>query len=361
VKREISDERLQDYLDGRLAECERAEIEALLLEDPDLARRVESWREIGGALRGETVDLPPGFHARARDRFERSMRARAPWGFRLLSWEAAGLAAAVVLAAVLFVPELMRHGGPDRFVPSTVRDKADDAWTGRPAPAEPSPQKEVEAPAVEDVRQEKGRRDDSSPEPELNFAPVPPEAASEHVESEAAAAGEQAAPAPVSAPGRQPPRVESRAKASAAEGQVPPSGNRAEKKRSVERDEALGFARDADALSAADRAADDVEAIGLPPEASIAHGIRVVDDPAAWEAWLAGPAGTALARLGDYDERRRLILVGQRGGADCSSLALHLTAGGYWVRIERSGASAGCAFLLPRDGRPVALEDSLDE
>ena len=68
--RDPTDEKLQDYLDGRLTEQERAELDARMRADPELARRVASWREIGRALREDDAELGPGFYVRARERFE---------------------------------------------------------------------------------------------------------------------------------------------------------------------------------------------------------------------------------------------------------------------------------------------------
>ena len=97
------DKLLQDYLDARLPEAERSAFEERLAGDPDLARRVESYRRIGRELRESPADLPPGFYARARDRFEARHRKRRGW-FAPLSWETLGVASAAVLLAVLFLP-----------------------------------------------------------------------------------------------------------------------------------------------------------------------------------------------------------------------------------------------------------------
>jgi negative regulator of sigma E activity len=391
MKRDVSDERLQDYLDGRLSGDERAEIEALLEQDAELARRVEAWRTIGRALRGEPGELPPGFYARARERFEQSVRARPPWGFRLLSWEAAGLAAAVVLAAVLFVPEVLRN--PDLpSVPSrAVEQLEDESRADRPAPteAEARPKRRAQeilgkvaapddaariaddrkgpaqppASEKEDLAQLEGRRDRDADEPEPDWAPVPPQAAAPEIGWESAEAERQAAAAP---PPPSPGRGEPAAGAEVDLAEEP----HAEPVREKKGERAAKAAVTTEASSRVDRPetfgvvaaqAIDVPVVELPAEAAVEEGVRIVDRPADWEARLAGPAGPALSGLGGYDARRRLVLVGRADGVDCSSLTVRRDERGYRVRLARSGASAGCALLLPRDGLPVALEPATEE
>ena len=104
------EQRLQEYLDGRLSASERSEFEARLKTDADLAGKARAALALRQALQEDGPELPPGFYARARDRFERTVPMEGHRWFRLLSWESAGLAAAVVLAAVLFVPPLMQDG-----------------------------------------------------------------------------------------------------------------------------------------------------------------------------------------------------------------------------------------------------------
>jgi len=99
--------------------------------------------------------------------------------------------------------------------------------------------------------------------------------------------------------------------------------------------------------------------VALPQGLALSDGIRQVTARSEWEAWLASSASAALAPLGGYRDDRRLVLVG-RSGASCPSWTIARTpASGYRVRIgeDRAGTASGCAFLLPRDGLPVTLEE----
>lgn len=131
----VDDEkRLQEYLDGRLSESERSAFELRLKADAQLQRKARAALELRKNLREDAAELPPGFYARARERFEQTGPGRGRRWFRLLSWESAGLAAAVALVAVLFVPPLMQDRSfrdgvfePDRRMsaPSPRRAAAD--------------------------------------------------------------------------------------------------------------------------------------------------------------------------------------------------------------------------------------------
>ena len=86
---------------------QRAALESRLEEDPALAKRLGSYREIGRSLREGEEELSAGFYTRARARFEEAARGRERRWFRPFSWETVGLAAATVLAAALFLPGLL--------------------------------------------------------------------------------------------------------------------------------------------------------------------------------------------------------------------------------------------------------------
>jgi anti-sigma factor RsiW len=110
MKPDAIDRELQEFLDGRMSEKARTAFENRLAQDRDLARRVATGREVGRALRAGDEQVSLGFYTRARARFEASRRGR-DW-FRLLSWETAGLAAAVAIAGVLFLPSLFMSERP---------------------------------------------------------------------------------------------------------------------------------------------------------------------------------------------------------------------------------------------------------
>jgi hypothetical protein len=367
---------LQDYLDGRLPDGERARFEARMREDPELAKRVDAARDIRDALREEPEELSPGFYARARERFEQSAGGRQRSGWRLLSWESAGLAAATVLALALFVPGVLRDSRsnlePTITEPAAegfyedvgeqssteaadelrVREKAaadkDDAELESPgkmkntaveAPGPPmsAPAPRQEAPAGrQDVPVPSGEKQEAIPPTEQEYAPVP-----------------DAAPLP---PGSGE-RVDETSK----------KGRRAEPKRRVQSVTAEGHETD--------RAGEAWESEELNKSGALAYSIRsprvvelarelvgsdellVVDDLSEWTTWLEGPAGNALAALDAPDPARRLVLIAPEGGIDCGTITLIRDDDRHVVRYRAAttpGApSGGCAFVLPNDGKAV--------
>jgi hypothetical protein len=312
----LTDERLQDYVDGRLSEAERAEVEALLRDDPEAARRVAAWRSIGPALRDDETELSPGFYARARERFEES---RAPRGWRLLSWETAGLAAAAVLAVAIFVPELMRDPtlGPETVQPQRVDEERFRADS--PAPAvegerlEQEDSAEAVAPEAADVAGE--------------FAPLPPAAA----EAESVAIEMAQEPAPRS-------RGKARTQSVLADAVY------------TDRDEATPATQDA----AAKKTRSSLPSLGTTPS-----NVLPVGSDLAPPRGVSSPTGEVwdlfFGTLGDGGALRRVV-VGL-DGADCETLVLRLEDDVYRVTVGRGGDAAGCAFLLPDDGVPVVLDE----
>lgn len=185
-------DRLQDYIDGRLSADECAAFEKRLRDDPRLAQRLESARSVRAALREETPELSAGFYARARRDFEaggaRRGAARERRGFHLLSWEAAGLAAAAVLALVVFMPHFYREGVPlpASMPPEGALGQA-KTQVGGEAGAAAEPLADVEAEAevrgrIEADKKEKSAEDERRPLSEhrldagsAEFAPAPAE------------------------------------------------------------------------------------------------------------------------------------------------------------------------------------------
>ncbi len=102
-----------------------------------------------------------------------------------------------------------------------------------------------------------------------------------------------------------------------------------------------------------------VNAVSLPKRVQVPDGIQVIDDRSTWDAWLAGPVGPALSRLGSYEPGRRLVLVGRPGGIDCSTVTVSRLQNEYRVAFNDSGGPAGgCAFVLSgADGTAVVLQD----
>lgn len=103
------DREVHDYVDGRMSEEGRARFELRLQEDPALAERVRSYREIGDALKALPADLPGGFHLRTAARLREAEVRRHPWRWAA-SWEAVGLAAAALVLAAILIPLVREHG-----------------------------------------------------------------------------------------------------------------------------------------------------------------------------------------------------------------------------------------------------------
>jgi len=351
VNESSKEQRLQDYLDGRLTPEERAAFEELLRAEPELAAAARTARRVGKALREEASELSPDFYARARRRFEESTGEQRA-GFRMLSWETAGLAAAAVLAFALFVPHFMREGTPVDSPESALADgigageavdsdvaTLDEAVTGRRDALDKETaegQFGIEEPKPK--REKKQKSDDAAASnvalAEEEFAPVPPPAPRDAVEVAPAAEPE--------------PRMEqSAAKAPATvQGRGMMKGS----------DAPLRSAAKMGAAAAA-------TAVTLPLDVVEPGTFQTLERREAWDALLRSEAGSDLAALGSPDPAKRLVLLGDRGDlGDCADLGVFSTADGWEVRyrpVEHTGrertASGGCALTVPRDGRPVRL------
>ena len=346
---------LQDYLDGRMAEPRRRAFEARMAADDALARRVRSHRERSASLAGSDESLSPDFYVRLRARFEESKATR-PRGFRPFSWEAAGLAAAALIAMALFLPSFIDR--PRAPVPPAVAARPAAAPTVSATGGERAPsasdkradsaatrsddrlEAKQEAPGRRAARDEPARQDadegrakraplEGAPiavaEREQAFAPAP-EVQSGGDESRDAVAG-AAAPAA-------PPSAESRIEKKSAAGASPAQ-------RTAAANEALGLA---------------AAGSGIPvrPDLVEPGGVVEVDDRAGWE-------GLELAALGRYDPARRVVLVGDReDGLECRAAQILALADAYEIRLVRQAPGTerdghGCAFVLPRDARPVRV------
>jgi hypothetical protein len=115
----FTDQTLMAYVDGELEEKARAEVEAALATDPELARRVARHRALGERLRREFVavlqePVPGRLIVAARGNAASSARTnvtllkpRSPLGW---SWPQWGAIAASLVTGVLVAPFLWREG-----------------------------------------------------------------------------------------------------------------------------------------------------------------------------------------------------------------------------------------------------------
>ncbi len=340
------DRRLQDYLDDRLDDREREELEALIRDDPAAAADLESLREIRLALREDTGGadaLSPGFYTRAKSRFAESQKQGKRRGFRLLSWEAAGLATAAVITLALFMPDLLERPGEtsieSRFE-TPRRIEADDADLAAAEAGEPAADEMAPAPV------EAGKRDVAEKIVEFD-APVEEEKATgraERVDRVEAAPARPSLSAPPPAPTATR-RREARQKAASADAEF------------AEEQFAGAPMKKESSRSFADR---ELVAVGLPEGTVERSSIRIVEERTEWERLLLGAERDAIRSLGDYTPSRRLVLIG--AGADrfdCASMTVGLTGGTYRISVGPArdvDGFSGCALTLPRDGREVVVE-----
>jgi hypothetical protein len=125
-------ERLSAYMDGELAEGERAEVDSHLRACPACAGYLEDLRGVEAAARALPLDVPDGyfeaFPGRVRQRLAAGRRRRA---ILVPAWIGAA-AAAVVLA--LITPRLLREPRAIPAVPGAARDAAAPALAIPPEP-----------------------------------------------------------------------------------------------------------------------------------------------------------------------------------------------------------------------------------
>jgi len=392
VKQSVTDKLLQDFLDHRLSPDAREEFEARLEHEPELARRLEDYRAIGHALRGETEELSPGFYTRARARFEQGPPVESRRWFRLVSWETAGLAAAAILAFALFVPGLLR----DDFAPtSTLTDTAvrQSAREGFDDAENRARELDLDAGARAKPDAQSGERLDSvglleqgAVADELaNVAPVEqaPKDTEQGEDKEFEEVGKALADAP------QPTVLDSRLEAEddiardvTAESEVvdeklqrnePIAAAPRRKRAAAKQEESRDQARDAGRASSAEPApaaepdrsyrfsepdayfhAAPFEVVELPAGVVSRGAVLTIETAERLNELLRGPAGPALeshARPGT-----RVVLIGPTDdGLDCASVRIDRETGAYKVRLfapagGRGAGSAGCAVILPDDG-----------
>lgn len=125
------EERLSQYLDGRLEPGARAAFESRLGAEPALARRLRVLAALKGALRDAAEPAPAALRARLKAAARAALPAPAPLWRRLLrealSPEPWNLAAASAFAAAALMVALHRERGPDPVAPPA--GVSAPAWT----------------------------------------------------------------------------------------------------------------------------------------------------------------------------------------------------------------------------------------
>ncbi len=400
---------IQDYLDGRMSDAERRAFEARLAEDAELAGRVEAYRLAGEALREEPPALSPGFYTRLRARFEAAHQPRPRRWFRLLSWETAGLATAVILAGLVFGPFLVDRD----YLPETPTAPAAEDMIETERQQRSNVRDDVVEQGLQD-QEAPGRREGrlegpEEPKPSLSetnegadvetetseFAPAPPLADSKemHERRSRDVATARQAPAQAGIPGEEEStrlgkkgavsderreleeeaaaRDTYRAKADADQLEpryAPPAemeaAPRAEQKVAEKNGRGDRLEREMDALRSQVGRSQFFAVpigVGLPPGVVERGELVEITDEAGWRQLLTGPAEQLLPVLGEYDPSSRIVLVGPRDRPlDCAHAVVQPTADAYEIRLlvlapDSPELGHGCAFRLPLDGKRVRV------
>ncbi len=346
--------RLHDYLDGRLSEEEATRFEEKLAREPELAELVEAYRGLGRELRELPAELPPGFHARARARFEERRRGRHSW-MAWLSWETVGLAAAALLVLAIFVPPILRD---HPAVPALAPPLHEEVETDRPEPS-PVPKDEAPAIAAEPAEGEESARE------------VPGGDRLELEEKVATAQRETGfAPAPEPAPS-QAPTAPGRMQNEKLEEQ--PQDLRGDRDlaspRRLEPLEA-GRAGLVKKRSAAAAAAPASTRFSVLPEGLVPPGeVRILDTEIAamgraldkGNDELSSP-GVVSALAPDFRDER-VALIGRRDRAiDCAGTEVRIADDEVLLILHPSARAdepvTGCAIVIPRTPSPVRVVES---
>jgi hypothetical protein len=378
---------LQDYLDDRMdAEQQRA-FRRRLEREPDLAERLAEHRRLRDALR-EDEPLPPGFYTRTRAEFERRHGSRKRRGLRVLSWEAAGLATAAVLALALFVPGLIREelpGTPSVTGAGRAVRQDSAAEPGTSADADSPPAAEPEPAGVEEsLGQQAGARSGLSTEERAKKEKAQPrqqldadrfDAADNEAPGGKAAASRGAtttgetqrkgmfAPAPLPGPRAQAPPP---ARSTSPEPRELEDEAKARRRSRVLPDRPL---RDEDrAIRAAPLRAGavprlSIRSVGLADARAL---LAAPEEPPADLSKAAGTEGFARAdQAAPADERA--VLIGPRDAPfSCDGVRVGTSTDVHFVILGRVGpgrpaAVGGCAVYLPADGRSVVIVDPPSE
>jgi len=360
------DHAVHDYLDGRLSEEERSAFEARLERDPELARTVEAYREAGRALRDETVELPPGFYARTRARFEATRPARPAWR-RFVSWEATGLAAAALILTALVLPEVWERyrqppvvtpSGPPSTTepvaapevklvsPAEVEDSIAPTGEGGAAGIETPPTASPEAPRN---RREIAAETEAFADDDSGFAEL----------HEVAERDEVAAPQRATAP--KPDLEKGRAGGDASfarqKKQAAPRPEADPGRYRTQRNESLVEDEFSPAPMLGEKAVQAPRVEALPPGVIAARGLIVIDDRESWDRFLQRlPAGSSLALRPDFATERVAVVGPAPGLGDCSSVRWSETDDRVVIEwppttLREAGAPGGCVVAIPAAGR----------
>ena len=371
------DRAVHDYLDGRLSEEERRTFEARLEREPALARTVEAYRVAGRALRDVSVELPPGFYARTRARFEASRPKRPTWR-RFVSWEATGLAAAALLLTALVLPEVLERYGPPPEVkpfeppstpsptappegklvsPAEAEDSIAPAVEGEPSGLETPPAASSEPPSGkrEVAAEREAFADYDSGLAERDEVTQPRTAAAPKPDLEKGRAGKGSS---VEAPRRDRAVEENFARQKK---QATPQPEAEPDRFRMQQSESLHESEFAPAPILGDKAAAPPRAEALPPGVIAARELVVIDDPESWTRFLQDlPADASLALRPDFATERVAVIGPAPGVGDCNSVRWSETDDRIVIEwpptaLRGTSASGGCVVAIPADGRPVEI------
>jgi hypothetical protein len=410
VTRDATQRLIQDYLDGRLPDEERSRFETRLKREPELAAEVEALSKIGAALRAGDDELSPGFYTRARARFAEAQAPPARRWFRLLSWESAGLAAVVLIAAALFVPGLVMRRMPDgaelgfaqRKAPQAVLTEAGEIAATEPRTATRERDDVIEEdrfaePSIEsadEVGKQVVREKKGAPPAKAKIDAAEPE--SRVKEQPTDAKNEQWAPAPSAQVMKDraegPPEQEGvvahaagpRDKGSTATPPVEEQKRRSEKSaraedaryaadeldeelRQADRPAPTGAGAGADRSGPLEAAASSAQWVPgtLLPYGVVQPGtVRIVESEQEWSTLSPSSARDAVAEGLTYDATRRALLIGSRRVPfECRWISVTRDEASYRVRLlppaeDGLPAEHGCMIVLPRDEREIVVDFS---
>lgn len=345
------DQRLQDYLDDRMTLEERTAFEGTLRNDPDLAERVRAALQLREIVAETPVDLPPGFHARTRARFEKSRGTRSPIR-SIISWEAAGLAAATILLAAVLVPYIMQDGflAP---APDMAEDVLEDHGRSEAGPSdEAAPADRDETTAA--VAGDKGGETAPTLEKRMKksrggtVGGVAAEKSTDfHSEYEARAENGKMRAAAAPAPSEI--QADRRFYEEKDEGKAPPVAMAARKEESLD---FPGEAVPGPTLPA-------TAYVRLPDFSLGENSITTIKNDSDWREMMTQPGLDLAERLEPDFEYDRVILLGKRENPfRCETTRFSIDSGVTLIILgngTRETEYGGCALLLPKGPEPVVI------